>query len=60
MDLTFNRQEEAWREEVRDFLDRELPPDKAFDVEFNEDEALWRFAFDFTRKLGAKGWIGLT
>jgi 3-oxocholest-4-en-26-oyl-CoA dehydrogenase alpha subunit len=60
MDLTFTRQEEAWRQEVRDFLDRELPPDKAFDVEFNEDEALWRFAFDFTRRVGAKGWIGLT
>jgi alkylation response protein AidB-like acyl-CoA dehydrogenase len=60
MDLTFTREEEAWRHEVRDFLDRELPPDKAFDVEFNEDEALWRFAFDFTKKVGAKGWIGLT
>ena len=25
-----------------------------------EDPGLWEFAWDFTRKVGAKGWIGLT
>ena len=60
MDLTFTPQQETWRQEVRDFLDKELPPDKAFDHEFSEDDELWDFAFDFTKKVGQKGWIGLT
>ncbi|GAA4232690.1 alkylation response protein AidB-like acyl-CoA dehydrogenase [Streptosporangium album] len=60
MDFTFTSAEEAWREEVRDFLDKELPPDKGFNHEFTEDEELWEFALQFTRKVGEKGWIGLT
>jgi alkylation response protein AidB-like acyl-CoA dehydrogenase len=60
MDLRYTPEQEAWREEVRAFLDAELPPDKGFEVEFEEDEALWEFALEFTRKVGAKGWIGLT
>lgn len=60
MDFEFTPEEEAWREEVRAFLDAELPPEQAFDVEFDEDEDRWRFAFEFSRKVAAKGWIGLT
>ncbi len=60
MEFAFTAEENAFRKEVQAFLDAELPPDKAFDHEFNEDDALWEFAFDFTRKVGAKGWIGLT
>jgi alkylation response protein AidB-like acyl-CoA dehydrogenase len=60
MEIRFTPEQEAWRQEVRRFLDAELPPDKAFDVEFNEDDALWEFALEFTRKVGRKGWIGLT
>lgn len=60
MDFEFTAEQNAWRKEVQAFLDAELPPDKAFDHEFNEDEKLWEFAFEFTRKLGEKGWIGLT
>lgn len=60
MDLTFTPEQEAWREEVRAFLDAELPPGAAFDHEFDEDDAKWDFAFEFTRKVGAKGWVGLT
>src|SRR5688572_12559241 len=60
MELTFTAEEQAWRDEVRAFLDAELPEDKAFDHEFVEDEAKWEFALEFTRKVGAKGWIGLT
>jgi alkylation response protein AidB-like acyl-CoA dehydrogenase len=60
MELRFTPKEDAWRAEVRAFLDRELPPEKAFDTEFVEDEELWEFALAFTRKLGARGWIGLT
>ncbi len=34
------------------------PPDKAFNHEFDEDDDLWKFAFEFTKKVGARGWIG--
>ncbi|MEE9286141.1 MAG: acyl-CoA dehydrogenase family protein [Dehalococcoidia bacterium] len=60
MDLTFTPQQEAWRQEVKDFLARELPREYAFDHEFEERDDLWEFAFEFTRKVGARGWIGLT
>lgn len=59
MQIRFTPEQESWRQEVRDFLDAELPPEMAFDVEFDEDEALWEFSADFTRKVGAKGWLGL-
>ncbi len=59
MQIRFTPEQEAWRQEVRSFLDRELPPAQAFDTEFDEDEERWAFALEFTRKLGAKGWIGL-
>ena len=60
MEIRFTAEQEAWRQEVKDFLDKELPPDKAFDHEFTEDEELWAFAMEFTKKVGAKKWIGLT
>ena len=60
MDLTFTPQQETWRQEVKEFLDKELPREKAFDHEFEEREDLWEFAFEFTKKVGAKAWIGLT
>ena len=60
MDFSFSAEENAFRKEVRAFLDAELPEDKAFNHEFNEDAELWKFAFEFTRKVGEKGWIGLT
>ena len=60
MDFNFTADENAFRKEVQAFLDAELPSDKAFNHEFNEDADLWAFAFEFTKKVGAKGWIGLT
>jgi alkylation response protein AidB-like acyl-CoA dehydrogenase len=51
---------EAFREEVREFLDRELPPQARFDHEFTEDEELWALGYEFTRKVAQRGWIGLT
>ena len=60
MDLRFTREQEAFRAEVRAFLDAELPPDQAFDHEFDEDDDRWAFAFEFTKKVADQGWIGLT
>ena len=37
MEIRFTAEQEAWRGEVRDFLDKELPPDKEFNHEFEED-----------------------
>ncbi|TYC09037.1 hypothetical protein FXF65_36620 [Actinomadura syzygii] len=60
VEFAFSPEEELWRQEVRDFLDAELPPDKEFNHEFVEDDELWEFAREFTRRVGRKGWIGLT
>lgn len=58
MDLRFSEKEEAFRKEVREFIFRELPlgwsgepPGSARD---------WGLQRRFTRKLGEKGWLGLS
>jgi alkylation response protein AidB-like acyl-CoA dehydrogenase len=58
MDMTLGHDD--WRAEVTAFLDEELPESEAFDTEFCEDEDRWLFARKFTKRLGEKGWIGLT
>jgi alkylation response protein AidB-like acyl-CoA dehydrogenase len=60
MDVQLTKEQNEWREEVRDFLDRELPKEWEKNTEFNEDPEFWDFAIAFTRKVSAKGWIGLT
>ncbi len=60
MELSFTPEQNAWREEVRDFLDKELPVEWQKSTEFCEDDDFWEFAIAFTRKVSAKGWIGLT
>ncbi|NKT14114.1 hypothetical protein GS979_06550 [Rhodococcus hoagii] len=51
---------EAWRDEVREFLATELPPEKAFNTEFDDAPEQWEIALEFSRKVAARGWIGLT
>src|ERR1700761_6278565 len=60
MDVTLTTAQLDWREEVRDFLDAELPTKWEKSTEFNEAEDFWEFAESFTRKVSSKGWIGLT
>jgi alkylation response protein AidB-like acyl-CoA dehydrogenase len=50
----------AWRGEVRAFLDEALPGGMVFDYDYDEDEAGWAEYLAFWRKVGQKGWIGLT
>jgi len=50
----------AWRAEVREFLERELPGGMLFDYDYDEDEERWEDYLAFWRKVGAKGWIALT
>ena len=55
MDFTLTREQEAFRQEVRAFLASEVPPDAV-----TEDGWIVGFSRDFSRKLGERGWIGLT
>lgn len=60
MDLSFTKEQTEWREEVRDFLDQELPKQWEQSTEFCEDEDFWDFAWAFTKKVCANKWVGLT
>ena len=53
MDFGFTEQEEAFRQEIRDFLLQEVGPERKGRTP--ED----RFDRDFTRKLAAKRWLGV-
>jgi alkylation response protein AidB-like acyl-CoA dehydrogenase len=56
MNFRFTAAQEAFREEVRAFLDEALPEPP------EQPEDAWIVGYDkaFSQKLGAKGWIGLT
>ncbi len=58
MDFTFTPEENAWRQEVREFIARELPPDIGAGEDAYSDE-YWPAALGFRRKLGQKGWTGI-
>jgi alkylation response protein AidB-like acyl-CoA dehydrogenase len=51
---------QAWRAEVREFLEAELPGGMHFDYDFSEDPAKWDAYLAFWRKVGQKGWVALT
>ena len=53
MDFQFTAQQEAFRQEIRDFLRKELGPD------WRGGKTQEMFSREFSRKLGKKGWIGI-
>ncbi|HSP55950.1 MAG TPA: acyl-CoA dehydrogenase, partial [Dehalococcoidia bacterium] len=61
MEFRFTPEEEAFRQEIRAFLDRELPADWATrpsSSAYGEGEGeQWRFLRDFQKKLAEKGWL---
>jgi len=62
MEFRFTPEEEAFRQEVRQFLDQELPPDweERFDTETEEGfGGLSQFARAFQRKLAQRRWLAL-
>jgi len=64
MEFRFTEEEEAFRKEVREFLDRELPPDwPGIDPDMYHEDAfdeIHEVSREMQRKLAAKGWLGLT
>lgn len=55
MDFALTPEQKAFRAEIRAFLVREVPPHRA-----REDGWITGFSPEFSRKLGARGWIGVT
>jgi alkylation response protein AidB-like acyl-CoA dehydrogenase len=50
----------AWRAEVREFLETELPDGLYADYDFHEEDEKWDALNAFWRKVGKKGWVALT
>jgi alkylation response protein AidB-like acyl-CoA dehydrogenase len=66
MDFGFSEQEQSFRQEVRDFVQKEFPSELRwrFRVTFAPsihglDDEGWRFMKTMSRKLGARGWLSL-
>jgi len=57
VDFRLTPEQEAFRREVEEFLARELPGERRA---IREDGWITGFSRAFSRKLGARGWIGLT
>ncbi len=58
MDFSWSAEEDAFREEIRDFLKAELPDGWNDTLVLDkEDDAYIELAKAFTQKLGAKGWF---
>jgi alkylation response protein AidB-like acyl-CoA dehydrogenase len=63
MDFQFSEDQVRFRQEVRDFLGKEMPPDWMA-VEFNPEQELetkedWAFCRSLRRKMAEKGWLSL-
>ncbi len=65
MNLKFSADEEAFRQEIRDFIKKEVPPDfrgADVDCQYEEEgkEEIHKFAAEMRKKLASKGWLGMT
>ncbi|WP_336882530.1 acyl-CoA dehydrogenase family protein [Rhodococcus globerulus] len=60
MRMVLTQELEVWRAEIREFLDTELLKENAFNPEFDDAPEQWAIAVEFSKKIAAKGWIGLT
>ncbi|MBI2916703.1 MAG: acyl-CoA dehydrogenase family protein [Chloroflexi bacterium] len=57
MEFTFTQEQQALRQELADFLDRELTPEFMATVDYRPEEGL--FSKEFSRKMGQARWIGV-
>ncbi|MBI3301816.1 MAG: acyl-CoA dehydrogenase family protein [Deltaproteobacteria bacterium] len=55
MDFALTPEQEAFRAQIREFLAQEMPSGSSY-----EDGWITGYSPEFSRKLGARGWIGLT
>ena len=67
MNFEFTQQEESFRKDVREFIQKEFPEELRwrFRVTFAPsihgiDDEAWKFMRTMSRKLGAKGWLSLS
>jgi alkylation response protein AidB-like acyl-CoA dehydrogenase len=62
MDYQFTPEQEAFRKEVREFVEKEVPSrwkELAYMV-WEEDDESWEITRKWNKKLGEKGWLALT
>jgi len=61
MDFRFSEEDEKFRQEVRDFIEKELPPHWRGTGLLSEahGEEEWQFSHSMMRKVGARGWHSL-
>jgi alkylation response protein AidB-like acyl-CoA dehydrogenase len=64
MDFSFTPEQEDFRSEVREFLEKEFPPERRgmyrdFLSMFGGGTEQWNFSREMARKLGAKGWLSI-
>ncbi len=60
MDFQFTAEDNAFRQEVRDFLQAELPPEWGKTQFYDpDDDEQFAFAHEFTKKLARKGWLAV-
>jgi alkylation response protein AidB-like acyl-CoA dehydrogenase len=66
MEIRYSQEEEAFRQEVKEFIKKEFPAEKRWNFGFTTTPAVnsthgeeWEFIKAMRRKLGAKGWLSL-
>ena len=64
MNFTFTPEQEAFRSEAREFIEKEFPPERRgmyrdFLSMLGGGDEQWNFGQEMTRKLGAKGWLSI-
>jgi alkylation response protein AidB-like acyl-CoA dehydrogenase len=62
MDFSFTREQEEFRQEVREYLQKEVPlkwRELGYQIWEETDES-WAITKEWNRKLGEKGWLALT
>jgi alkylation response protein AidB-like acyl-CoA dehydrogenase len=58
MDISFTEEQEKWKREVTEFLEKEMTLEFLEEIE-RSDYATSAVSLPFSRKLAAKGWVGL-
>ena len=59
MDFEFGEKEQQLREEIRQFVKENIPPDQVPYFEEHDDQE-WAFSMSIARKLARKGWLTLS